>query len=78
MTSYMHHVWRSYPISDVERGGLLPEPGSVASEQFHESLYASLELQGEIWECPECTRLLLRRPGDKIFRIYLLEPRGDA
>lgn len=43
-----YHVWRTYQLSDVERNGMLPERGSAASEEFHESLYAALDLEGEL------------------------------
>ncbi len=67
------HVWRTYQLSDFERGGMLPEPGSLESDAFHESLYACQELEGELWECPRCGRLLLRRPGESGFCTFLPE-----
>jgi hypothetical protein len=76
--AYSFHFWRSYQLSDMERGGMLPEAGTEASEQFHESLYASLDLEGELWECPTCGRLLFRRPGEQQFRSFLPELRSPA
>ncbi len=76
--AYTRHVWRSYQLSDVERGGMLPERGTEESDQFHESLYASLDLEGELWECPACGRLLFRRPGEQQLRSFLPEERSPA
>jgi hypothetical protein len=64
------HHWRSYQLVDVERAGMLPEVGTEDSERFHESLYRLLDLEGELWECPECGRLLFRRPGEHSFRSW--------
>lgn len=64
------HVWRSYQICDIERGGLLPPPDTSESQQFHESLYASLALEGCLWECPRCGGLLYRRPGESQWLRY--------
>jgi hypothetical protein len=44
---------------------MLPTRDSPESETFHESLHASLDLEGTLWECPKCGRLLFRRPGEK-------------
>jgi len=70
MCSYSHHTWRTQQICEVERGGMLPDRGTEASELFHESLYASRDLEGELWECPQCGRLLFRRPGEESFRAF--------
>ena len=78
MEAYARHVWRSYQLSDVDRGGMLPERGTEASEQFHESLYASLDLEGELWECPACCRLLFRRPREQQLQSFLPEKRGPV
>ncbi|MBA4019436.1 MAG: hypothetical protein C0483_19905 [Pirellula sp.] len=73
MDAYAQHVWQSYQLSDVERGGMLPERAIQESEQFHNSLEASLDMEGELWECPACCRLLFRGPGDQQFRSFLPE-----
>jgi hypothetical protein len=70
---YSFHSWRSYQLSEVERGGMLPDQGSDASKQFHESLYRVLDLEGELWECPDCGRLHLRRPGENEFRTLRVD-----
>ena len=49
---------------------MLPPAGTPESEQFHESLYASQELEGCLWECPRCGCLLYRRPGEDRWRRY--------
>lgn len=67
------HSWRSFQLSDVERAGMLPDRDTPESEQFHESLYRMLELEGELWECPGCGRLHLRRPGEQSFRVFGLD-----
>jgi hypothetical protein len=77
MEAYIKHVWCSYQISDVERGGMLPERGTLESEQFHESLHASLHLEGELWECPACGRLLFRRPAEQKMQSFLPENRSQ-
>jgi hypothetical protein len=64
------HVWRSYQLCDIERGGMLPSAGTPESEQFHASLYASQELEGCLWECPRCGCLLDRRPGEDRWLRY--------
>lgn len=68
--AYAEHVWRTYQLSDIERNGMLPPKGSAESEAFHASLDAGLELEGELWECPDCARLLFRRPGEENFRVF--------
>jgi rubredoxin len=68
-----YHQWRTYQISDVERGGALPELGTPASDALHESLGASLAFEGELWECPTCGRILFRRPGEDRFRAFAPE-----
>jgi hypothetical protein len=64
------HQWRTYQLCDIERGGALPERGTPASDAFHESLNASVTLEGALWECPRCGRLLFRRPGEETFRSF--------
>jgi hypothetical protein len=76
--AYDRHIWRSYQLCDAERGGMLPPPESPESEQFHESLHASLDLQGTLWECLTCGRLLFRRPGEQQLRSFLPEKGGAA
>lgn len=76
MAAYTRHVWQSFQLSDVERGGMLPERGTEASNVFHESLYSSLEMEGGLWECAACGRLLFRRPGEQELRSFLPEPGG--
>jgi rubredoxin len=71
MDEYCRHVWRTYQLCDIERGGMLPEGGTQASADFHESMYASMDLEGEMWECPQCGRIYWRRPGEERFRTYL-------
>ena len=71
MDSYARHVWRTYQLCDVERGGMLPAAGTPESRDFHESLFAGMDLEGEMWECPKCGRIHWRRPGEERFRTYL-------
>jgi hypothetical protein len=77
MDGYSRHVWRTYQLCDVERGGMLPDAGTEESKDFHDSLYAGMDLEGEMWECPECGRIHWRRPGEQRFRAYLPAD-GDA
>jgi hypothetical protein len=67
---YSFHSWRSYQLTDIERAGMLPDGGTHESERFHESLYRMLALEGELWECPNCGSLHLRRPGDEGFHSF--------
>jgi hypothetical protein len=71
MHNYARHVWRTYQLCDVEHHGMLPDAGTQESEDFHESLYAGMDLEGEMWECPKCGRIHWRRSGQKRFRTYL-------
>jgi len=64
------HTWRSYQLVDVERKGMIPDLDTEPSEQFHESLYCLIDLEGELWECPDCGRLHFRRPGEKEFHPF--------
>jgi hypothetical protein len=77
MDSYVHHVWRMYQLSDAERGGMLPDAGTQESKDFHDSLNARMDLEGEMWECPKCGRIHWRRPGEGRFRAYVPGD-GDA
>jgi hypothetical protein len=70
MDNYARHVWRTYQLCDVERGGMLPNAGTPESTQFHESLYDGVDLEGEMWECPKCGCIHWRRPGEERFRTY--------
>jgi hypothetical protein len=71
MDSYARHMWRTYQLGDVERGGMLPDAGTPESKDFHESLYAGMDLEGEMWECPKRGRIHWRRPGEERFQTYL-------
>jgi len=68
---YDKHVWQTYQLCDVERGGMLPDGGTQASDDFHESMYASMDLEGEMWECPKCGRIHWRRAGQDRFQTFL-------
>lgn len=61
---YVFHIWETYQLCDIERQGRLPNRGTAASEEFHAGLNRSSDLEGELWECPSCSRLLWRRPGE--------------
>jgi hypothetical protein len=76
MSEYMRHISRVWRIQE-ERGDMLPPLGSRESDDFHESLNASVEMTGEMWECPKCGRLLWRRPGERTFKTFRPED-GDA
>lgn len=78
MEAYTKYVWRSYQLSNMERSGMMPEQGTPASDEFHESLYSSLDQEGELWECPGCGRLLFRRPGEQQLRSFLPEKHSHA
>lgn len=71
MDHYARHLWQTHQLCDVERGGMLPDAGTQESKDFHESLSAGMNLEGELWECPKCGRIHLRRPGQNGFRTYL-------
>lgn len=49
---------------------MIPDLDTEPSEQFHESLYCLIDLEGELWEYPDCGRLHFRRPGEKEFHPF--------
>jgi hypothetical protein len=69
--AYSFHSWRSYQLCDIDHGGMLPPRGSSESEDFHESLDACLGLEGTLWECPTCGRLLFRLAGQDSYRVFI-------
>jgi hypothetical protein len=72
-SEYSKHIWQQFQLCDIERNGMLPDKDTEESDLFHNSLYRSMDLEGELWECAKCGRLLWRRPGEKTFRSFFPE-----
>ena len=78
MDAYCRYVWRSYQLCDIDRKGMIPDQGTDDSKAFHASLCASIDLEGELWECAACGRLLFQRPGEQGFRYFRPESFSKA
>lgn len=60
-------------IQFENHNGMLPPKGAKENDEFHENLYKSMDLEGMLLKCPECDRLIWRKPGSEEFSSYIKE-----
>jgi hypothetical protein len=69
LSAVTNNSWRTVRDVDTERHWAAIEDGDVSA------IVATI---GLLYECPQCGRLMWKKPGDAKFLIYAREPPADS